>query len=180
MSIAGRKARRAAALLRHPSSLVELQGTGLLQIPGFFNHPAVGDPFAHHFRMLRGSHGRHGHQVLQLRGIAVVTFHKTAQMLGSVVDELAVSDSDYALVLAAAPPQAGLLSNNSAAAQHTRSYCAAKSCLQYDSAQIKDQKMRRQRKADGAGLNRPGCLLLVVDAHQHANKFTRDLTMMFI
>ena len=42
--------------------------------------------------MLRGSHGGHGHQVLQLRGIAVVTFHKTAQMLGSVVDELAASD----------------------------------------------------------------------------------------
>ena len=75
----------------HHSTLLKLNSTGLLQIPGFFNHPAVGDPFAHHFRMLRGSHGRHGHQVLQLRGIAVVTFHKTAQMLGSVVDELAAS-----------------------------------------------------------------------------------------
>ena len=91
MSIADRLCRRAVALVRHPSSLVELVSTGLLQIPGFFNHPAVGDPFAHHFRMLRGSHGGHGHQVLQLRGIAVVTFHKTAQMLGSVVDELAAS-----------------------------------------------------------------------------------------
>jgi hypothetical protein len=75
----------------HHSTLLKLNSTGLLQIPGFFNHPAVGDPFAHHFRMLRGSHGGHGHQVLQLRGIAVVTFHKTAQMLGSVVDELAAS-----------------------------------------------------------------------------------------
>ncbi|WP_162531886.1 hypothetical protein [Janthinobacterium sp. Ant5-2-1] len=93
MSIAGRKARRAVALVRHPPlAFFELRGTCLLQIPGFFNHPAVGDPFAHHFRMLRGSHGGHGHQVLQLRGIAVVTFHKTAQMLGSVVDELAASD----------------------------------------------------------------------------------------
>lgn len=93
MSIAGRKARRAVALVRHPPlAFFELCGTCLLQIPGFFNHPAVGDPFAHHFRMLRGSHGGHGHQVLQLRGIAVVTFHKTAQMLGSVVDELAASD----------------------------------------------------------------------------------------
>lgn len=74
------------------SPLVELVSTGLLQIPRFFNHPAVGDPFAHYFRVLRGSHGRHGHQVFQLRGVAVVTFHKTAQMLGSVVDELAASD----------------------------------------------------------------------------------------
>jgi len=43
--------------------------------------------------MLRGGHGRHGHQVFQLRGVAVVAFHKTAQMLGSVVDDkLAASD----------------------------------------------------------------------------------------
>ena len=115
-----------------------------------------------------------------MRDIAVVTFHKTAQMLGSVVDELAVSDSDYALVLAAAPLRTGLLSNNSAAAQHARSYCAAESCLQYDAAQIKGQGEHRQRKADSAGRGGPECLLLVVDSHQHANKFTRDLTMMFI
>lgn len=91
MSTADRLCRRAAVLLRHRLSLVELVRTRPLQIPGFFNHPAVGDPFAHHFRMLCGSHGGHGHQVLQLRGIAVVTFHRMAQMLGSVVDELATS-----------------------------------------------------------------------------------------
>jgi len=82
--------------------------------------------------------------------------------------------------LAAAPLRTGLLSNNSAAAQHAKSYCAAKSCLQYDAAQIKEQEIRRQRNADGAGLARPDGLLLVVNAYQHANKFTRDLTMMFI
>lgn len=43
--------------------------------------------------MLRGGHGRYGHQVFQLRGVAVVAFHKTAQMLGSVLDDkLAAAD----------------------------------------------------------------------------------------
>ena len=133
-------------------------GTGLLQIPGFFNHPAVGYPFAHHFRMLRGGHGRHGHQVFQLRGIAVITFHKTAQMLGSVVDELAVSDvimRCYCSLRRCARDYCQIIPLQRNIRVHARSYCAAKSCLQYDSAQIKEQEMRRQQKADGAGPGRP-------------------------
>ena len=104
-------------------------------------------------------------------------------MLGSVVDELAVSDvimRCYCSLRRCARDYCQIIPLQRNIRVHARSYCAAKSCLQYDSAQIKEQEIRRQRKADGAGLNRPDGLLLVVDSHQHANKFTRDLTMMFI
>jgi hypothetical protein len=69
-------------------SLIELPGVGFLQFFCFLNHPAVLDPLAHHFGMLRGGHGWDGHQIFELRGVAVVTFHKTAKSSASLRNRL--------------------------------------------------------------------------------------------
>ena len=39
----------------------------------------MGDALAHHFRMLGRRHGRSGHQILQLRNIAIIAIHRMAQ-----------------------------------------------------------------------------------------------------
>jgi hypothetical protein len=61
-----------------------LPGICLLQFFRFFNHPAVLYALAHDFCMLGGGHRRNGHQIFKLRGIAVVTFHKTAKSSASL------------------------------------------------------------------------------------------------
>ncbi|MGK5027013.1 hypothetical protein [Janthinobacterium sp. RB2R34] len=141
----------------------------------------MGYPFAHHFRMLRSGHGRHGHQVFQLRGVAVVAFHKTAQMLGSVVDDkLAASDlimrrywqlrrllrDDYRIIALQCNIRGLIVQQN-----HVSGMTARKK-----TANLERLAWRHAKSAATTGKY----LLLVVDAHQHANKFARDLTMMLI
>lgn len=43
----------------------------------------MSDALAHHFRMLGRRHGRSGHQILQLRNIAIIAIHRMAQNLDS-------------------------------------------------------------------------------------------------
>ena len=65
-------------------TLVKLPGIGLFLFLCFLDHATVLDPLAHDFSVLRRGHWGNGHQVLELRGVAVITFHKLLESPASL------------------------------------------------------------------------------------------------
>ncbi|MBZ2206359.1 hypothetical protein I4X03_003685 [Massilia sp. R798] len=70
-------------------AFVVLPSLRFFQFFRFFKHAAMLDALAHHFRVLLGGHRRSSHQVFQLRGIGVVTFHRQL-ILGFVSEQVKI------------------------------------------------------------------------------------------